>query len=275
MNRSHLSQPKQRRKSTAKPKASCDFVDCYEILQLSPNADFVTIERVFRFLGERFHPNNQKTGSENAFQQVLTAYRVLIDPERRAAYDAEYAAKQRLSRQVFDQSKGARDKKAAKEIRKGVISVLYAKRMKDLDHPSMSVLEIEDLTGCPPEHLYVAIWYLREKKMVVLADGSRYAITALGMDECEGWDEPSSENSDATPASAAAKPAGDRELQVPANQAVGDAVRSLQELSAAVLNPNPIPIDDGPRLTTLVDVKPIRVRRGSRKSEKAKRGGKS
>ena len=150
MNRSHLSQPKQRRKSTAKPKASCDFVDCYEILQLSPNADFVTIERVFRFLGERFHPNNQKTGSENAFQQVLTAYRVLIDPERRAAYDAEYAAKQRLSRQVFDQSKGARDKKAAKEIRKGVISVLYAKRMKDLDHPSMSVLEIEDLTGCPP-----------------------------------------------------------------------------------------------------------------------------
>ena len=171
-------------------EAGDDFVDFYEALQLSPNADAATIERVVRLLAQRFHSNSRETGNENALQKVLAAYRVLIDPERRAAYDAEYTAKHRLRWQVFDQSSAGQDKKSAKEIRKGVLSVLYAKRMKDLDHPGMNVLEIEDLTGCPREHLYAAMWYLRGKGLITVADESRHAITVLGVDECEGWEEP-------------------------------------------------------------------------------------
>ena len=270
MNPAQPTQRKKRRKTTLKEREGGHFIDLYETLQLSPNADASTIERIFRLLAQQFHPNNQKTGNENAFQRLLAAYRVLIDPERRAAYDADYTAQQRLRWQVFDQSSGAQDKKSVKQIRKGVLSVLYAKRLKDLDHPGMSVLDIEDLTGCPREHLYTAIWYLREKRLVVVADESRYAITALGMDECEMWEEPNSADGDAAPASLAVRPAGDCEVQTPADGAGLDAVRSLQELSVAVLNPTLIPIDHGPRLTTLVDVKPIRAWCGPRKREKAK-----
>jgi curved DNA-binding protein CbpA len=36
--------------------------DYYEILQVSPLADSETIERVFRHLAKRYHPDNQESG---------------------------------------------------------------------------------------------------------------------------------------------------------------------------------------------------------------------
>ena len=36
--------------------------DYYEILQLSPNADPDTIQRVYRMTAQRFHPDNAETG---------------------------------------------------------------------------------------------------------------------------------------------------------------------------------------------------------------------
>ena len=41
--------------------------DYYELLQISPKAEPDTIHRVFRLLAQRFHPDNQETGSEAAF----------------------------------------------------------------------------------------------------------------------------------------------------------------------------------------------------------------
>ena len=35
------------------------FIDYYEILEISPNANSETIERIFRHLAMRFHPDNQ------------------------------------------------------------------------------------------------------------------------------------------------------------------------------------------------------------------------
>lgn len=36
--------------------------DHYETLQLSPHAHTNTVERVFRHLAKRFHPDNARTG---------------------------------------------------------------------------------------------------------------------------------------------------------------------------------------------------------------------
>jgi curved DNA-binding protein CbpA len=43
------------------------FNDYYEALQLSPNADLETIERVFRMLAKRYHPDNDQTGNVDKF----------------------------------------------------------------------------------------------------------------------------------------------------------------------------------------------------------------
>ena len=164
------------------------FVDLYEALQLSPNADSVTIERVFRLLAQRFHPNNKETGNPNSFRSVLKAFRTLRDPEQRAAYDAVYRARQKLRWKVFDGPTASKGKQASKEIRRAILSVLYAKRMNDFDSPGMTILELEDLLVCPREHLHVVAWYLRAKGLIQIFGESRYAITPEGMDTCEEWD---------------------------------------------------------------------------------------
>ena len=64
--------------------------DYYEILQISPNADFDTIERVYRHLAKKLHPDNPVTGDTDNFHILLEAYEILISPEQRAAYDAGY-----------------------------------------------------------------------------------------------------------------------------------------------------------------------------------------
>ena len=66
------------------------FVDHYEILQLSPNATGETVERVFRFLAKRYHPDNQDTGDAVQFAAIHTAYELLTNPVSRASYDAKY-----------------------------------------------------------------------------------------------------------------------------------------------------------------------------------------
>ena len=66
------------------------FVDYYEDLQVSPNADMETIERIYRLFAKRYHPDNSTSGDAEGFNIITEAYRLLSDPEKRAAYDAKY-----------------------------------------------------------------------------------------------------------------------------------------------------------------------------------------
>ena len=60
------------------------------MLQISKNADQETIQRVFRMLAHRFHPDNLDTGNEARFREIHEAFLVLSDPEKRAEYDVRH-----------------------------------------------------------------------------------------------------------------------------------------------------------------------------------------
>lgn len=62
-------------------------LDCYEVMQLSPNADGETISRVYRLLAARCHPDNRETGDSEKFIRLSEAYQILSDPEKRVRYD--------------------------------------------------------------------------------------------------------------------------------------------------------------------------------------------
>ncbi|MDX1747452.1 MAG: DnaJ domain-containing protein, partial [Halobacteriales archaeon] len=79
------------------------FVDHYEVLQLNQNADAETVERVYRILAKRFHPDNASSGDENRFREVREAYEVLSDPERRAKFDVRYDEQRGLRWEIFEQ----------------------------------------------------------------------------------------------------------------------------------------------------------------------------
>src|ERR1700682_6345681 len=67
-----------------------EFIDYYEILEISPNANSGTIERMFRYLAQRYHPDNQDTGDRNRFDVIVEANDTLRDPVKRAQYDIHH-----------------------------------------------------------------------------------------------------------------------------------------------------------------------------------------
>ena len=79
-------------------------LDCYEVMQLSPNADLRTISRVYRMLAAQYHPDNAESGSSEKFLRLAEAHRILSDPEKRARFDAGYRDAVRLRAKIFDRS---------------------------------------------------------------------------------------------------------------------------------------------------------------------------
>ena len=161
------------------------FVDYYEALQLSPTATVDTIQRVYRLLALRYHPDNIDTGSAQTFRLVLQAYRVLSDPEQRAAYDAKHQANRQVQWKIFNQSEEAEGFEGEARKRWGTLSILHAKRKNQARQPEVTLRELENLLGCPREHLEFTLWYLKGKSLVAATDGSRYTITPEGVDEVE------------------------------------------------------------------------------------------
>ncbi len=168
--------------SAAKAEAVPDY---YELLQISPNADPDMIHRVYRLLAQRYHPDNIETGDEGVFRAITDAYRVLSDPEKRAGYDVNLHAYRQVRWRIFDQRQAAMGKLAEKAKRKGILDLLYTKRCNEPEKPTLNLHELEDLLGCPREHLEFSLWYLKENGLVARMDNGRFAVTAKGVDWAE------------------------------------------------------------------------------------------
>ncbi len=160
------------------------FADYYETLQVSPNADTDTIDRVFRHLAKRYHPDNQETGDRERFDALVKAHRVLSDPEERTRYDLHYEEGRALQWDLAREASKGEVFQDDRVLRERLLSLLYVQRRRDVANPGIGNIELERLLSCPQEHLEFHIWYLKEKKLVERTDRG-FAITALGVEEAE------------------------------------------------------------------------------------------
>ena len=164
------------------------FVDFYEDLQISPNADQETIERVYRLLAKRYHPDNSHTGSDEKFNIITKAFKVLSDPEKRAAYDAKHGENKNLIWKALSEKKPSNGNGNDKHIRKSILSVLYVERRQKVADSGIGVWHLEKLLGWPEKVLDFHIWYLKEKRWIERTETGGFSITANGVDAVEGDD---------------------------------------------------------------------------------------
>jgi len=163
-----------------------DFVDYYELMQISPNAELPTIQRVYRLLAARYHPDNPETGNTDQFVLLQKAYQVLSDPEARAEYDSALAQQSGGPMPVFEMKEFVVGIDAEMNRRLGVLCLLYNRRKSDPDKPSLSIMDMEAKMALPREYLEFTIWYLKEKELVRRDENtSEILISAKGIDFAE------------------------------------------------------------------------------------------
>ena len=161
-------------------------VDYYEVLQVNASADPETIDRVYRMLAQRFHPDNQQTGDESRFRTLLEAYTVLRDPEKRASYDVLHQQRrQDRWRLVASGAQSENDFEMEQIVRLTVLEALYTKRRLEPANPGIFFREFERLIGKPREHLEFTIWFLQQKKFVAQGDNSQLVLTIEGAEYLE------------------------------------------------------------------------------------------
>ena len=160
--------------------------DYYELLQISSSAEPETIHRVYRLLAQRYHPDNQQTGNDSRFRELVQAYETLTDPERRAQYDLAYheARKNRFhSAAAPDHAENPIE--VEQMIRVTVLEVLYERRRAEPGGAGVFILDLEQLTGHAREHLEFTVWYLAKKNFIAREDNSKLSITVDGVDYLE------------------------------------------------------------------------------------------
>ena len=158
------------------------FTDYYEILEISPNANSETIERIFRYLAMRYHPDNPDTGDLARFSEIVEANNTLKDPVKRAQYDIQYKNHSGFRTKLAEEASNPKGIERDVVIQDKLLSILYVKRRQNMNNPGIGDYELERLLDCPREHLEFHIWYLKAKGWIGRLENGMLAITVEGVD---------------------------------------------------------------------------------------------
>jgi DnaJ domain len=165
--------------------SSNEFVDYYELLQLSPNADTETVEHSFRYFAKKFHPDNAEFADTDRFRQIVEAHRTLADPGIRAGYDVKYQDFWNRKWKIASEASSSTAFSDDQVTRERLLSLLYVQRRRNMSSPGLGDYEIARLLNTPTELVEFHLWYLRAKGWVERLNTGLLAITAAGVDQVE------------------------------------------------------------------------------------------
>jgi len=160
----------------------------YEILQISPTANHLLINKVYRVLAAMYHTDNQQTGDAERFREVCTAYETLSDPKRRKEYDLEVLGSAKPAEAHPRDALSDDDlpkPESQQDIRDLVVRVLYENRISDPHKPELQLQVLAAVIGVDPDDLEFARWYLLEKGYIRMSSSADFQITVAGVDYVE------------------------------------------------------------------------------------------
>ena len=159
-----------------------NFVDYYEILEISPNANAGTIERMFRYFAQLYHPDNHETGDRARFDIIMEAHDALSDPAKRTQYDVNHKHHSGIRWKLLKEASDKKNSEPDADIQNKLLSIFHVRRRQDVANPGLGELTLERMLGCPVEHLQFHLWYLKEKGWIRKTESGTFAITVEGID---------------------------------------------------------------------------------------------
>lgn len=151
------------------------------MLGVEHKASTDAIQSAYARLSEKFHPKTGITPDLDKYEGITLAFEVLSDPDLRKDFDKLKGIggeeKPRFSGRKFFEDYG-RDT----NLRVAMLSVLYDRRRSKPFTPSLSMRHLESILSASSEELNFALWYLKQRDMVVMDDKSSMGITTDGMD---------------------------------------------------------------------------------------------
>lgn len=162
------------------------FIDYYGVLQVNPNCDAKILESAYRYLAKMYHPDRAGTADTTKFNEVIEAYRVLRNIDKRAKYDLLYSRNHtRESPKVaFGDQVEFEEKSALNDAddHAKILMLLYKRRREDAQNAGVVGFYLQEMLNCSDEHFEFHKWYLKEKGFIVLTEQGTLAITIQGVD---------------------------------------------------------------------------------------------
>ena len=154
--------------------------DHYDILQVSRNASQDIIEKMFRFLATKHHPD--AGGDKQQFNKMIEAFEVLRDVDARRMYDLELKSETQEISRLMENSKQAGPDAA---IRHELLCLFYARRREQGVSAALGDVAIERALKLSKDVLEFHLWYFKEKGWIARCEGGGYAITVEGVDQID------------------------------------------------------------------------------------------
>jgi hypothetical protein len=161
------------------------FQDHYALLGVDSRADSETIQAAYSKFAEKYHPSNRDTGDETKFEALNLAFEVLSDPTLRAGFDKLKGVDHESNKPQFTGVGFFHALEQGALLRSTVLCVLYDRRRIKPTRPSLSMRHLENMLQVTTEELNFALWYLKQRGLVINDDKSSLEITVDGMDYLE------------------------------------------------------------------------------------------
>ena len=160
------------------------FVDLYAVLQVSRTSDRKTLEAAYRRLAKMYHPDHAEDADSAKLTELLSAYKTLRDPKRRAEYDAAYGERFAEEPNPYAGRTQAYDSDALNDAddQAKILMFLYKKRREDSQNAGVVGFYLQELLNCSYEEFEFHKWYLKEKGFVAVTEQGTLAITIQGVD---------------------------------------------------------------------------------------------
>lgn len=164
--------------------AAGKFQDHYVVLGVDARAGSEAIQAAYTKLAQKYHPDNPETGDFDKFEALNLAYEVLSDPELRRQFDKLKGLDQEAGVK-FSGAPFFEDLMRGMDLRTALLCILLDRRRNRPFAPSLSMRQLETMLEATSEDLNFALWYLKQRGLVMMDDKSSLQITVEGLDLLE------------------------------------------------------------------------------------------